>query len=455
MQKPHKPVREESFAHGVAPLSDEDRAEGIRCYMRHAVWNGLGINLLNVNIISILAITYGATNLQLGYISSTFHVAGIVLVLLPKLLHGVNIRTVFFTAWFLRGMICFCYASLFFISDQQAVTVIMLIYTAFAILRSAGIPMHHPLQRQLLRPAEEGRFISRLHFRLSISQLLSQVLSFLFLSMQFAAGTAALVCIPLFGAGCNTVAAYYIKRIPSNEHVAYRTGRTVFVLFRETMQHRERSRVVIAYWLGLSSMIVFAFGIAFLQREAGLPTHMVFLYTIGIAIAAIAASSFVRPFADRMGSRPLLILSYLFLIAGAGAWAFVSPDLPWILYYLLGFFCYFFLRLVLLLVSRLIVRALPARDRIAYTSMLHFFGAIMALGVGLLSGRLADWGQSLHFFGYSLPHQYSLTFVFGTLLSLAAMLTGYGMKDPGSMSLRQSAGILLSLRNLRAFLRGV
>ncbi|AFG36247.1 MFS transporter [Spirochaeta africana] len=450
---------ENSFAHGVTPLAPRERSRGINAYLQHAVWNGLGINLLNVNIISLLAIAYGATNLQLGYISSAFHVSGIVLVLLPKLLHGINIRTVFFGAWLLRGLVCFLYATLFFLSGQPAVMVIMLVYTLFAVLRSAGIPMHHPLQRQLVLPSEEGQFISRLHVRLSLSQLVSQVVSFLFLSLQWVSGAFGLIFVPLVGAGCNTVAAVHISRIPSNETVSYRDGRTVLVLFRETMRDRIRSRVVAAYWLGLSALIVFAFGIAFLRREVGMPTNMVFLYTIGTALSAIAASHFVRPFADRMGSRPLLILAHGCLMLCALIWVGVSPELPWAVYYLLGFVSYFFLRLELLLVSRLIVRSLPPQDRISFTSMLHFCAALAALVVGLLAGQLADIGLEMIAwtaavgFPFELPHQYSLTFLFGAGLSLAAVLVACSLRDHGSMSLRQSASILLSWRSLRAFLQ--
>ena len=73
-------------------LSQEERDEGIKKYKLHAFWNGLGINFLTAPIISLLAITFGATNLQLGYVSSVFHLAGLILIFLPKLLNGRKIK---------------------------------------------------------------------------------------------------------------------------------------------------------------------------------------------------------------------------------------------------------------------------------------------------------------------------------------------------------------------------
>ena len=421
----------------------------MRNYLRHAWWNGFGINLLNVNIISLLAISYGATNLQLGYLSSVFHLSGIVLVFLPRLLRGANIRDVFFYAWALRGLVAFLYAGLFFVSGQIAVVLIMVVYSAFAVFRSVGIPMQPLLQKRIVRPSEEGRLVSQLHVRLSATQLLSQVVGFALLSLETLIGTGVLVLIPLLGAGSNTVGSFYISRIPSRDRVEYRRGQNVVVLFGEAMRHAERSRVLIMHWLGISVLIVYAFGIAFLRREVGMPANMVFLYTIAVALAAIVASNFMRPFADRIGSKPLVTITYTMLTVTALVWVVLPPTLPWAVYYALGFVCYFFLRLELLLVSRLVIRSLPGENRIGYTSMMHFFAAITALVVGMLAGALADLGLALPQISV---HQYSFTFALAALLCIAAVVSGIRLHDAGSMSIRETASIFLSVQNLRAFL---
>ncbi|GAB6088568.1 hypothetical protein JCM12856_01610 [Spirochaeta dissipatitropha] len=328
----------------------------------------------------------------------------------------------------------------------------MLIYTVFAMMRSVGIPMHHPLQKELVQPFEEGSFVSRFSFRLSISQLASQIFSFVFLSLQIFAGSTGLILIPIIGAGCNTAAAYYVSKIPSRERVEYHPGRNVLQIFRETMAHPERRQVLLLHWLGMSSLIVFTFGIAFLRREVGMPTNMTFLYSISTAGAAILASFFLRPFVDRVGSRPLLAIAYASISLGAVVWILIPTNLAWPLYYLLGSFSYFFLRLEILLVSRLIIRNLPGDSRISFTSMMHFSSAVIALAIGLLAGQLAETGLALGQLSQILPHQYSLTFIFGFILALVGLYTAYKLKDSGSLGIRQTASIFKSIRSIREFL---
>ena len=200
-------------------LSQAEREEGLKTYQKQSFWNGLGINFLNTPIISLLAITFGASNLELGYISSVFHFAGIILIFVPRLLNGASIKTVLFIGWLIRGLICFLYGVLFFLEGQAAVTWILVIYTLFAVARIIGVPMVQPIQRSLVGQSEEGSVVLKIHMRLAISQIISQVASFLFMSINFFSGLTGLVLLTWVGATNNTISCLYVRKFPSREKV--------------------------------------------------------------------------------------------------------------------------------------------------------------------------------------------------------------------------------------------
>ncbi len=433
----------------TAVLSSNEREYGLRAYLRHLEFNGIGINFLNVPIISLLAVTFGATNVELGYISSVFQFAGILLVILPRLLANSRMVDVFYYAWLLRGFVCLLYAAVLILDGQPAVILIMAVFTVFALLRIVAVPMTQPLQKSIMRPAEMGQTVVRLNLRVSISQLIAQFTSFLLLSLPILSGAAGLVLLTYLGIGANTMAARQIRKIPSRERVEYHRGKTIFTILVQSMKNRERALTLFARWLGLATMILFQFGVPFLRRSVGMPANMVFLYTVFGAAAAIVAGLFLKPFADSIGSKPLLIITYGFLTLCALAWAFADPAADWVFYFILGFATFFFLRLWLMLTSRLVIKSIPEDSKINYTAMMNFVAAISAIAVGLVGGWLADIGGSL-----SLPllNGFGLTYLLAALIAASGMLLCFGLKDPGSLSLRETAAVFLSTKNLRALL---
>ena len=115
------------------------------------------------------------------------------------------------------------------------------------------------------------------------------------------------------------------------------------------------------------------------------------------------------------GSKPIMIMSSFSLAALTLIWAVLSPRVPWGFVFILGFFSVFFHGMLLILATRLFMKTMPESDKITYTSMVHFFSAILALTIGLFGGFLIDVEENL-----SVPylHDYSLVFF---LLAVATL----------------------------------
>ncbi len=430
-------------------LSQKEKSVGLAEYLKHSTYNGLGINFLANTTVYLMAIHYGASNLQLGYISSVIHLSGVILIFLPKLINGLNLVKVHYYAWVFRGLICIFYGLLFFTPDRNAVVLILKVYTAFCLIRTVGIPLGQPIQQSLTSQNSIGEFVAKLLNRFHSMNLLSNTISFIVLSAKFFETITGLIFIQFLGVAANAMASHHIKKVPCRESVVYKSGRNIFFLLKKNLTKREPATVLIIHWLTLSSMILMSFSIPFLRKIIMMPDNMVFAYSFVASLAAVFSGYLIKPFVDRIGSRPIMILSSAFLAILSLGWAFIPIDIPWGLIFLLSFLTLFSQGLTVILAGRLMLKMIPEKDKITYTSMVHFFSAIVALVLGLFGGYLINLGEvisSSHF------HDYSLVFLLLGISALGIIVSSYFLEDRGSLSVRETTQILLSTRNLKAYL---
>ncbi len=430
-------------------LSQDEREQGSKYFFRWAALNGLGFSVLGDTIIYLMAIHFGASNLQLGYISSLLHVSGLVLLIVPRLLAGKNLTSILFYSWIFRGLVCILYGSLFWFNGQTAVLIILILYTLFCTIRTFGMAVASPLQRMLSTSSTIGEMVVTLSNRFQTTRFLSQFLSFALLSFQSLTGIGGYLFLMLLGIITNTAAAFSLKKIPCRETVEYRRGHNIFRIFHQSIRHRERALTLFVRWQTLSLMIALSFVIPFLRKLALFPSSLVFLFTLTGTLAIILAGHALRPFTDRIGSRPVLIMASFLLSLLSLVWCVIPPSSPKWHFFLLGFLTIFLQGSLHILSSRLELRSIPERDKIGYVSMLNFFSAIVSLGVGLFGGFLADLGEGFLFPGLN---PFGLTFFMAVILSMQIGILSFFLKDAGSLSVRDTAQILFSTRNLKAFL---
>lgn len=430
-------------------LSREEREKGIKHYLNWATFNGLGFSFLGDTVVQLMAIHFGASNTQLGYLSSSIQVSGLLLLFLPRLLAGMNLVNVQFYTWLMRGLICFLYGILLFFEGQTAVVVILGVYTLFCVIRTIGVAMSSPVQQMLTTSSTTGEIVVKLSNRFQITRLLSLFISFTVLSVKLLTDISGYLILMFLGILTNTIASFHLRNVPCREVVEYRRGRNIFAIFRRTMGDKERAITVFIRWHTLSISILFAFTIPFLRKITNFPPNVIFLYTIFVTLATILAGYLLQPFADRVGSRPIITIFSFLLIFVASIWSIIPAMMPWWVFFLLGFVTTFLQANVSLLASRLELRSLPEKDRVGYVSMINFFSAIVSLGIGLSGGRLADFGEQVNFPGLN---PFGLTFLMAAILAMQNGILCFFLKDIGSLSVKETASILLSTRNLKTFL---
>lgn len=433
----------------TAVLSAAEREQGFSAFLSHITWNGLGVFLLNNTVVSLMAIHFGASNLELGYINAAFHVTGLVSLVVPRLFRGRRIASVFGWAWMTRGFVAIFYGLLLFLSGSVARFTIILIFTGFCVARAVGVAVAHAVQREVMRDRELGGSMVRVNIRLGYAQLAAQILSFGLLSFAFLEGLPGLITIAYIGVVMNTVASAYLLRIPGRSVVEVTRGDRAIPVALRIFRNRHALYPILVHCLGMGLYVLLAFQVVFVRRVLGVPDSMAILFTLTGAVAAILANIGLKPFADNLGEKPLLIVTSGALALCALVWAMVPVTLPLVLYYVLGFVTYLFLRSLLTLKATALVKAIPERNRIVYTSTANVTLGVVALVLGLVGGALADLVLPVP--GIT-SHQYTFTFLLAALIAVLAAVFSAKLPRGRSLSLRETADIVFSARNLRAFL---
>jgi hypothetical protein len=109
----------------------------------------------------------------------------------------------------------------------------------------------------------------------------------------------------------------------------------------------------------------------------------------------------------------------------------------------------FFLGMVLILIGRLFLKSIPENNKITFSSMANFFSAIIALVTGLCGGLLIDIAENFQFY---LLNSYGLVFISIFILSFCNGIVCCFLKEKGSLSVKETAQVLFSTKNLRAYL---
>ena len=429
-------------------LSQEEKETGIKYHLGHQRFNGAGFNFIGDTPITLLAIYFGASNVQLGYLASVLYLTGILLLLVPRLFAGRNLAQLHFWFWLSRGLICLFYSALWFVSDDKAVLIILITYTLFCSTRIVGVALYQPILRMISTAQNRGETVARSSINFQMTLTGARLVSFLITSIQRLSGIAGLLILQYLGIIFNTIAAFYARKVPCRETVKYRRGDNIWKTFIHAMKKKELRTAVTLNWASVGIMILFGFLVPFLRREARLSTSNIFLFTLIIALSNIIAGYYTKIFADRLGGKTLLAGGLAAIGVCALIWVFLPPETPLLIILPLGLITGFFLNSNNMLVSRVILKSLPEGNTVGFSSMLNFVIALISIGIGTGGGYLAD-NQSLWDFPFA--NGYSLTFFMAFCGSMIALFLSLRIREPESRSSREVVGILFSPTNLQTF----
>ena len=430
-------------------LSRSERRIGGRLFLRFSGFNGLGISFLGDATVTLLAIYFGAGNMELGLISAMLHISGIALLIVPRIFKGRNVVTVGFWAWMIRGLVCLPYSLLLFMQGKAAVALIMTLYALFCLSRTAGVAMVTTIQKRLMVSRTQSDLIFRTATSYQGNQILSRFISYIILSLKQITELTGLIILPVIGVIFNTAAALTLKRIPNRTKVDYKPGENLLIILHQFLRAPQSRRILFLRWISLAQLIMFGMAVPFLKRSVGIDTARIFLFTIAISLGAFLSSLSLRPIAARAGSRPLLFFTAIPGTLFFLFWTFIPNHYHLAVYAIVGFTTMYFLNASNLAVNRLLVSITPDDGAVGFNSMETFVTSILAIILGFSAGYLADIS---HILSSILPiNDFGLVFLPAAIGSFLQVLLTFKIKEPGSMGLAESARIITNVENLRTW----
>jgi len=430
-------------------LSRSERRIGGRLFLRFSGFNGLGISFLGDAPVTLLAIYFGAGNLELGLIAAMIHISGIALLIVPRLFKGRNVVNVGFWAWMIRGLVGVPYIFLMFIQGKAAIALIMTLYALFCLSRTAGVAMVTTIQKRLMVSRTQSDIIFRNATSFQGNQILSRFISYIVLSLKNIAELTGLIILPLLGVVFNSIAAFTLRRIPNRTKVDYKPGENLFVILNRSMRLPRSRQILLLRWISLAQLILFGMTIPFLRRSVGINAANIFLFTIALSLAAFLSSLSLRPIAAKAGSRPILFFSAIPAVLLLLIWTLIPEELSLGVFILLGFLTMFVLNASNLAVNRLLISITPDDGAVGFNAMETFVTSILAIIIGFSAGYLADLSHQLS--GNMPVSDYGLVFLPAALGAFVQVLISLKISEPGSLGLTEAARILTNINNLRTW----
>ncbi len=429
-------------------LTREEREEGQKHFFRFQLFNGFSYTMLGNTAVYLLALNYGASNIQLGYISSAHFLAGFILPILPRLLAGRNLVKVQYAAWSIRGLVCLCYSLLYVLQGKAALTVILVTYTLFCIVRIIGVLIFNPVVKMISTSQNRGMVVSTANTNASRSIIVAQVTSYIVTSFAQFSGVLGILVLQYMGIISNTLGTRNLRRIPCRQQVEYRPEGAFFNQLKNLLGNRNLRKVLYIQWICMGTLVLTTLNIPFLRSIIGLPLNIIFLFNLVVGISEMIAGIFSRTFGDRVGSRPLIIGCSSLGAVVMLLWSVIPAASPIIMFMILGGMAIFINAVTRMLISRVVVQQTPDSDPVGFNSMVNFMTAISTFFCGLLGGILLDAAELFHL---SLFNRYGYVFACTALLYMISALLAVSLDDKGSLSSRETAALFFSLDSLKAY----
>jgi hypothetical protein len=434
-------------------LSQEEKQTGQRHYYRFQLYNGAGFNFLGDTIVYLLAISFNAGNLQLGYLSSAVFITGVFLPAVPRLFAGKNLLSVQSIFWFLRGLTGLGYGVLFFLSGSTAVWVILLLYTLFCLFRLVGVVVINPLLRQISTSRNRGEVISQVNISFHSSSIAAKLFSTAVTSLQELSGLLGLIVLEFLGFVANTLSVSELRKVPCRATIDYTRGRNLFVVLADAMAKKQERNTLMLGWVNVSLIVLINLTVVFLRRDLGFSNSAVVFYSTIAGLSIVLAGVYAKTFGDRIGSKLFLILGNIALIICLLIWMIVPLSIPFLMVLVLGFVTNFFLWSNNIFINRLFLSVIPEDEGIVYNSMNNFVIAICSMVFGMLGGLSIDLRQK-GIVGSGLPalfNDHVLLFGIAAAVSAFALVLSIQSREKGGVSAKQAASMLLTYEGLKAY----
>jgi hypothetical protein len=295
--------------------------------MRVAMLNPLGASITFGQVMYLLALHYGAGDTMMALLYASLNITGLLALLGPWLLAGLDTSTVQYRAWLARAIASLALLALPFLASDaiKVVGLVVLVYVMMAA-RTVGVLANASVHKAICPGRELSSFSAKVFTRWNGGVLATTTLCFAVLHWQalFPSEEWAFMSLMAFGVVFNFATAGAMRGMPRTGTITSATPFETLAGFREAWR-RASSREVI--WLTMLQMPIglsAAFQLNYLTQVLGMSSGMVFLLALGGVLASLLATRILAVVGGRISNRALWFGLHALLALVAIAWCSID-----------------------------------------------------------------------------------------------------------------------------------
>lgn len=422
---------------------------------RQALFNGFGYPFIIEAVIILLALHYGASDLQMGFIFAAPHLTGFAAVFAPRLLHGVDMSVIWSRMWWTRGFLAVLYLLIPLvpgISGDTRVWLVILALYLVGVARALGMTVYVPVIKALTPPREIASTMARVMTATQTGTLLCRVTAFFWLGSGLLSEHLALLSLIVLGIISNSYTATVVGKLPATGEMDGASVKGVFQVLAELARKRATRRVAVLTLVQTAMFIFAGYTVSYCSKVMQFDGTRIFLLMLCGSVVSIAATYVVKIVGERITTRLQLLLATMLSGACALLWA-VPGLLPgsgsfWFyfaLFPLTGVGASVAATKLMALQSEYLPKNSAARVAIAF-QVLTLAGGLASLGlVQIMQTDERSWiAQHLHLLpGGSNTHAYSGLFLTWALAAGLVWLIVRSLPRHAERPLHEELSLLL------------
>jgi MFS family permease len=450
----------------MPPLSPASLLRGRRSFFIFNTLNSASFVLLSGSFITLYALSLGASDSTVGLLNAFGYITFFFLPLGKRIVSGRSILKVFGWAWFWRFITMLpALAAPFFVARGMAgvgFALIVIGVALFNLLRGVGLIGNNPVLANLADGGSGGKRADRGSFLVNVSIVgsLAGIVANLVIALvignaappwAFAAAMGVGIAIGIVGS------VILIRQVPEPEGYRPERGGSLLRSAREAFREKPfRIFMEILFLLALVAGMARTFLPVYAKDVFAQGDDTIMFYALVTSVGALAMGLLTRLLVDRLGAKPLYVvftamtaLSLAPLVVAPGPIGFLASPL-----WAIG---------LLVFVNFLSSFGLAGEENAGQTYFFSLVKPERTLDLGVvyflvygLGGTIGSGAggfvlDALGAIGLGPAAAYRVFFGFLLVVLAWVLARSKRLIRLGSVSVRESIGVMLSIRDLRAF----
>ncbi|MHC4873860.1 MAG: HEAT repeat domain-containing protein [Planctomycetota bacterium] len=434
-------------------LSRRNKLAGQSAFTNASTFNAAGFGFAGLQIFSLLALSYGANDFQMGIIYGGLYMVNFVSILIPSLLGGFETTSIARRSYIVRSVTVGLAPLLLLLeSSQVKIWGVIAIYYLWLLARSFFMGPLTMIYKAITSKKDMPQFIANLFTFFNIGYLITSIIGYLIIEFSvkryaWSGEEKTFIFIITLGFICNMIGVYHFMKMPRTGYLTEGNFASIWQAAKDIRNDKNLRHSICVNFFITMAVISSAYNISYLKNIATFDSAQIFSMTVVGVISSICITQFLKIVGVKISRRVLLLTSCVLMMTVSLIWAFADSlgfSYPFS-YGSLYVFTSFSLSWTATVNVQFQTASIPKKRGVQVTCVYQVFTSIAALITISLCKVLINVAEFK-----SLPygHNYSLVFLFWFALSFTVLLIVIFVIKPSEYKSLKEDLSSLSLSNL-------